>query len=181
MDKRFIQLYFEKFGKFFGIPATILSILLGFILWLFLPSETFKASYVISISALSVVIVFPLLMLTFDLFDQIQNNRNPHVLTTFKYPSGDLTILLSKSELFSHDTLVSIYFKGDESFEQLIAFGSVVNIQEDGKIQIGFAAILNGNSDLISKIESKNIDVLKKLTIKPNVSKAYLQLNSQIQ
>jgi hypothetical protein len=181
VNKGLIELYFEKFLKFFGVPATILSIALGILLWIILPDETVRASIVISISVLLIALIFPLVMLTFDLFNQIKFNRRPNVLTTFKYQNGDLTILLSKSDLFWHDSLVSIYIKGEENFEQLIAFGSVINIQEDGNIQIGIIATLDGNEDTMTKIGSKNIDTLKRLVVKPNVSKAFIQLNNRVQ
>ena len=79
-------------------------------------------------------------------------------------------ILLQRSDLFSHGTLVSIYRLCDEDFEELIGFGMVSNVQLDGKIQVEFKLISSDDQNLMSDFAENNGSTLRRIIVKPTVS-----------
>jgi len=86
----------------------------------------------------------------------------------------DVILLLSPSSLFSHDTLVSLYTYQD-GFEELIAIGRVLVIQDDKKIQIIIQNLISPNIHLIKDIGGNKKSVLENIIVKPNVPQTYFQ------
>ena len=175
MDKNLLQLYLDKVKKFFGIPAVILSLILGFLFWYFKPEMTVSFGVILPIFLLLIILIIPLVDLLINLYFQNKNKRLPRVLTSAKYPSGDTVLLLSDSSLFTINSIVSIYYKEDD-FEHLIGFGTVINVQENGKIQVGISWALNGYDEYFEKIDNNDKTFIDRIVIKPNTSNVFLKI-----
>lgn len=83
-------------------------------------------------------------------------------------------VLVSQSSIFSHGIGVSLYYTDEHQFEKLICIGRVINIQENGKIQIKIEQISDGQSDIARTLESNDRVLLERITVKPVVSMDYL-------
>jgi hypothetical protein len=95
----------------------------------------------------------------------------PNVILGKKSPKGVggyVMCLLEPSDIFSHDSLVSFLIKED-NFEQFIGIGKVLNIQDDGKIQVVMTNKIGEFDNVIKKIKENNNEILKKLKVKPNI------------
>ena len=84
--------------------------------------------------------------------------------------------LLEPSELFSHGIMVSFYHD-DGSFETLIGLGIVEHIREDKRIQVKIIAAATGYEEIMERLKSSESEVIKKVTVKPNVPESYLRLS----
>jgi hypothetical protein len=84
--------------------------------------------------------------------------------------------LLEPSELFSHGIMVSFYHD-DGNFETLIGLGIVEHIREDKRIQVKIIAPATGYEEIMQQLQRSESEVLKKVTVKPNVPEAYLRLS----
>jgi len=85
-----------------------------------------------------------------------------------------LILLLEPSRNFSVDTLVTIYLREEHQFEMEIGGGVVLNVQENGPIQVAFDRIIHGHEDEYQAIlDNENFD-LRKLVVKPFITKAHL-------
>jgi hypothetical protein len=98
---------------------------------------------------------------------KVKASREPSSL----YPNALAILLLEKSNLFGHESLVSVYFKGDD-FETLIGVGYVLNIQQGGLIQVlVIGKVGEAQDDTWEKIRNNNGDILSKLLIRPSITK----------
>lgn len=84
---------------------------------------------------------------------------------------GRIVLLLEKSDLFAMATAVSIYYEDDSNLERLVAGGVVQNVQGNGLIQILVEEWELGQHTTQLKIEQASQDVIKRLRIRPFVSK----------
>ena len=83
------------------------------------------------------------------------------------YGEAVALLLLEPSKLFSYGVMVSTYFEND-GMEKLIGLGKVINIQENGKIQVLITHPLQYSEDwdLIKKNDTLK---LKRLFVKPTI------------
>ena len=77
--------------------------------------------------------------------------------------------LLEKSELFSYNIVVSCYYTDDGGVDVIIGVGSVINIQENGKIQIFINDYNNDYRDVLDKLANNDRQILSKVLIKPTM------------
>lgn len=106
-------------------------------------------------------------------YENLLKNPLPEVIKSFIfYNKDDLCLLLKESKLFSDKIMVSIYIY-DNELEKLFARGSVIEIQENKriKIRIHTNTIVNPeeNAEHLRLIENNNVDLLKKIRVKPFV------------
>lgn len=82
--------------------------------------------------------------------------------------------ILEKSDLFSYDHPVSLYYLED-GFEKLISLGVVENIQTNGMIQIRIVHQLEEYSEINKKLLENNLSILKNVKVRPNVPYKYFE------
>lgn len=170
--KNRISLYiWESFKKVWGVPAIFLGIILSYLSWTQSPDSTIKLSlFVLILSALLIIIV-TLLNLSINLYNKSIENKLPTIKLTrqpFNTDNTQLLLLLEPSELFSFDSVVSIY-KLDNEFEQLFGIGKVINIQENGMIQVGLIEVIESGSETLKKLANNDKELLEKMIIKPTI------------
>lgn len=161
-----------------GLP---ISLIVTILLWSYGPQGSVPVWNSILLSVFSLVMISTLALAAYDGF-KISKFVLPRVLMgkdTSSIEGAMLLCLLELSELFSYDNLVSFYHLFDEGFEQLIGVGSVINIQEDGKIQVIMTQITHGNEEVVSKLKNNDASTLKKTIAKSNVPKTYLSMRSR--
>jgi len=91
---------------------------------------------------------------------------------SWKGQGSTILCVLEPSELFSNDTLISFYYK-DDVCEGFIGYGTVINIQEDKKIQVTLEQILSEDDEMIQKLANNDSSLLGKIIIKPYISNRF--------
>ena len=98
---------------------------------------------------------------------KVKASCEPHPL----YSEAHAILLLEKSKLFGHESMVSVYFKEDD-FEILIGLGYVLTIQQEGSIQVLITTKVGAEKDDIwEKVRDNNSSILRKLLIRPTIPK----------
>jgi len=168
---------YDSFAKSLGLPLTLLSLVLGFVLWIF------KASDCMPLWA-SMPIIILLVMILFVLYDSlrtsIKSKRMPKVRSA-KESASDiegtrrLTLLIEQSDLFYINTMVTLYGQ-ENDFEIQLGLGYVETINDKGFIQVlVFEEPAGVNDDFWKGIAKNNKDDLSRLRIRPSVPSSYHQ------
>jgi len=182
MKKSFWGLIWSSFLRVQGVLSVVITFVLAVLLWVFSPDKNISLRWVLPIGIFCVILILTLFNAVYEAF-KISKNVLPMVLfgesPPKNFPKAKLLCLTEPSELFSHGILVSFYCTDDHNFEQLIGIGEVVNIQEDSKIQVVMTFSLDGYDDKIEKLVQNNADILKKIRVKPNIPKIYLDRSWQ--
>lgn len=145
------------------------SIVLSGLFWIFTPETMISSKIAIPILILMILIVITLTNATYESFN-LSRKILPSILYSGKPNQQSLSCLLEPSELFSQNSLVSFYFRGDDDFEVLIGIGKVEIIREiDEKIQI---VLLKSNpiyEEIIRRLENNDHGIRNKIQIKPSI------------
>jgi hypothetical protein len=86
-----------------------------------------------------------------------------------------MVLLMSRSALFGVNTLVTIYYVEilgigqDHLFERTIGIGRVINVQENGLIQVLVLREVSNDAELWQRIRGREMATLSHVIIKPSV------------
>jgi len=113
-----------------------------------------------------------------DLFNEnvsLKNNKNylPPVFQVMKEGSRILCFL-KPSDLFSYNAAVTFYYY-HENYERPVGLGEVVNIQDDGIIQVELASIFESYEDIVERFTQNNSKCLERIRVKPVILKRHLE------
>jgi hypothetical protein len=170
-----------SFFKTQGPLIAGLGLLLTAISWL-VPLDTHAAVSLLAVVRWTVPMVVFVAMFLATLLYALVLGRNMSQLPRVLYArgvfpsSGDgeaTLLLLEKSELFGHDAVVSMYHLGEKGFEELAGVGHVLNIQEDGKIQVLIDNVVACH-EIFSKLAGNDATVLAKVRVKPSAPYGYM-------
>lgn len=182
MNNSFWSIIYASFREIKGWSLAFIGIILSLLFWHFSPNKSISLGWFVPIGVICLIII---ITLSDAIYKNFKINRYilPKVLVgrepSTKTQGEKVLCLLEPSELFSHDTLVSFYYIGDENFEQLIGIGTVINIQEDGKIQAVMIYSINEYEEKIKKLAKNDASILRKIRVKPNIPRRYLAIISQ--
>lgn len=155
-----------SFERIQGAILSGLGLLVTILAWIFKPETTLPLIVVLPICAIACLAILTLIGAVFQ--SLILKNRLPAVRYVRKAVSGhDLVLLLDPSELFSQNAVVSFYHLGDAGFEQFIGIGSVLNIQEDQRIQVAMSQTVDGYDDVLEGLQQNRSTMLEKIRVKP--------------
>jgi hypothetical protein len=87
--------------------------------------------------------------------------------------SAVLMCYLEPSELFSHGIAVAFYNVNPQGFEVLVGIGTVINVQDDGKIQVAMTSSITGHEDFVNQLRQNNAEALRTTRVKPSVPWGY--------
>lgn len=152
--------------KSWGAVAAILALALTILPFFVVPDKsTIPTRWVLVIG---VPLAFFLVAVIRALSDAVYDHRwsSPKVLIAFRSPShyedSAVTLLVEPTALLSLDSVVAVCRLSD-SVEHMLALGMVLNIQDDGNVQIALkdseqnrdevAGLLGGGSDKLGKLE----------------------------
>ena len=91
------------------------------------------------------------------------------------YTSAVALLLLEKTEIFGHESLVSVYYKED-NYEILIGLGFISTVQENGLIQVIVQSNVDDRyNDTWKLITSNNTNALERILVKPTIPKSILK------
>jgi hypothetical protein len=171
---------YDSFARSLGLPVALLSLALGFVLWIF------KSSDCMPLWA-SIPTISLLLMILFVFYDSlrasIKSKRMPKVRSA-KESSSDiegprrLTLLVDPSDLFYINTMVTLYGQ-ENDFEIQIGLGYVETINDKKFIQVlVFEEPAGVNDEFWRGIAANKIDYLARLRLRPSVPSSYQFIQS---
>lgn len=179
MEKTFWGTIWSSYRGVRGPVITIAAIVLPFLLWFWGPNIAVSLRWVLPIGVLLFAVIVTMADAAYQSFTQTKRLLPRVIQGRHPYPGLEdvkALCLLEPSDLFSHDTLVSLYFVGDEGFEALMGIGRVVNIQEDGKIQVALLHVATGLEAEVQQLSQNDAAVLGRIRVKPNIPWAPLQV-----
>ncbi len=156
----------------YGALVVVLGLPVSFVFWRVHPDSRISVPLVLAIGFVLVGMVCTLAHLAFTTMQRI-NQPLPRVLQTRAQTTRDgvrrTICLLAPSTLFSHGTAVSFYFRDEEEFEILVGLGRVLNVQDDGRIQVEVGTIIRGQEGIMVDLEKNKKDMMARLRVKPTV------------
>ena len=166
----FNRLY-KSFVRVKGYVLSSFGLLIGLLAFFVTPTTEIPVRWVVVFA----VPFFLLFIVVCDVaYCGIQDIILPKVKASYKpsslYSDAIATLLLEKSNLFGHESLVSVYVK-ENAFEKLIGIGYVLTIQQNGLIQVLVIQGVEKQDSIWEKIRSGNSNVLSKLLIRPSIPK----------
>ena len=167
----FSRLY-KSFIRVNGYALSSAGLAITLLLFFITPTTEIPVRWVVVVA----IPFFLLLIVVCDVaYHAIQETILPKVKASYKphslYPDALAILLLEKSNLFGHESVVSVYFKADD-FETLIGVGYVLTIQQGGLIQVLVISNVEEVQDNIwEKIRNNDGSVLSKLLIRPSIPK----------
>lgn len=171
MKKGFWALFGTHLYKIHSMFSLVIGIGLSFLLWQINKDMQISMFLFLVLLILCVLIISSLIS---ALFEVMKSSEVLPEVERVLSNNEQLLILLSPSSIFSHGIIVSLYYTDEFQFERLICIGTVLNIQENGKIQIRVHQMIEGQDDVVLKLSQNDCSVLKKITVKPNVSHEYI-------
>lgn len=151
-----------------GPLSFIGTIIIAIALWILSPHATLPLAFIIPSWILMVIIIIILIESAHASYKMVQNML-PQVLNARRESERTISCLLEPSELFSQNTLVSMYYKDDSDFEVLVAIGFVRIIQSDGKIQIELNNIIEAYGDIMNRFANNDEQIKKRIQIKTGI------------
>lgn len=146
---------------------------------LFPLKTTISLDWALPVILFLLVIVLTISKTAYGLFESVSKGL-PKLIVVQQRKIGDeeptFFCLLELSELFSHGIMVSFYHD-DGNFETLIGLGIVEHIREDKRIQVKIIAPATGYEETMERLKRSESEVIKKVTVKPNVPESYLRLS----
>lgn len=173
MKKSFWGLMCSSFKRTLGIPLILVGLGLEFMLWKVAPDDSISLMVAMPMAVFCLMVMLTLASAAYESYTISRRTLLPRILlgreVSAQTEGANALCLLEPSELFSHGMIVSFYFIDSEGFEQLIGIGTVVNIQQDGKIQTRLSQAMAGHEDTVRKLAQNDAQVLKQTRVRPSV------------
>jgi hypothetical protein len=186
MNKKFSTIIYSNFNKNQGSLIGAISLIASIILWVFKPETVISFGLVLFLLILTSFLIIIFADSGYGIFVQYENlkveyeklkNKTdlPNLIKVIKRDEKQI-VLARPSKIFSHDMIVSLYFIDTSGIEELIGFGSIINIQESGVIQIEIIKILENFEELFGRMINNDMDILKNTIIKPHFSMKFIDI-----
>lgn len=164
-----------------GALIALLSLLLAVLGWLLVPADSsIDLRLFVAIMSLASFVVTTLARAIWIVFNEIKVSR-PRVRFVKSppqaYSESFALLLLDPIKTLAYDAVASIYYLENE-IEKLVGLGKVINIQEDGKVQL-LVVVDYDFSDKLPKLCSNSSDELEKIIIKNTIPWKFFGEGSQ--
>jgi NAD/NADP transhydrogenase beta subunit len=173
MRKGLRQLLLESFLTVHGVIFGVSGILLALVLYLVLPSDDVVIRLLVVALALTIVVAAILVStLLHALARQSRTSGLPRIRAgrqPFTGTSATLVCLADPSELFYTGIWVSFYRVTEQSLEVPIGLGTVVNVQEDGRILLEMTRVIQEHEDFAQRVRSNDAGALENIRVRPSV------------
>jgi len=158
-------------GRLQGGILGLLGVISSVIVWIIAPDTQIKVFWLWLVTAFLVIIIWLLI----DVANRSLNrfvHYLPDVVTAL--PNNGLNvfpvIILDESELFGHQSLVTIYYVDDNNIELQVGSGHVSTIQTDRRIQIEVNHWAKAHESILASMKIASPDTLKRLLVKPTAT-----------
>lgn len=170
-NKNFSTFLLSSFKSTYGPFIAVIGFILVFIGYYVVPEESVLGlRHVLLICAIGLYLIILAFHAAYTAFYESKDYL-PDVRYASEppkpYSSGIALLILEPSKLFSYDSVVAVYLEND-GIEQLVGLGRVINIQENGNIQILVTHDLE-HSEEWKDYKQNNSATLRKLLVKPTL------------
>ncbi len=175
----FFREFYESFIRVRGVPLTFIALILGFIYFYFSSDTTsVQLKVILPIIVIMLIFIITFYDLSYKLFIKAKHVL-PHVIQAHKpppiYPDAITILLLENSDLYGHESIVSIYYI-EEEFEVFIGLGFILTRQDNGYIQVLVTnQIEKTYSEMWQKVCQNDAKILPKLLVKPSLPKGFAE------
>lgn len=165
--KYFAQFIFKGLANTSGGLSLVVALIFGCIAWFGItPDKTVSLRIPFLIIIILVFLAWWFYRIAWIIYEQ-SGIKLPLVKQVTTYGESKTAILiLEPSPLFSYNSIVAIYYVEDQ-FERLIGIGSVINVQENGLIQVSVIESKSEDSTVWKPILENKADKIKYLIVKP--------------
>lgn len=167
MKLKFWSLIGKQMIQVHSFLGVLISLVISFLLWQNKPEKTVPLFYLLVLIIISLFLIVSLIGAVLEVLKH--QNYLPKIESVIRARNGDILCLLQNSGLFSHGIAVSFFYTNEQNFEQLVCIGTVINIQENGKIQAKIENYLDVHEDIIERLKNNDSQLIKKITVKPSV------------
>ena len=171
--------FLHSFLRLQGLILALVGIAVGIVVWWFTPQTQVRVAWVWIVVLVSVVIIWLLVDVARRLFNR-PIHFLPKVVTSIE--SNGLSqrpiLILERSDLFGHGSLVSMFFIDDNGIELQAGSGQVLTIQTDRRIQVEVTHWATAHVAVLDRVKSGSSDTLARLLVKPSVTHASMQGNT---
>lgn len=179
MEEKFSNLIHSNFKKNQGWLIGVISLITSILLWIITPSTVVPFGLILTLLILAFFLMYIFADSGHEIFNKylnlIHKTKLPRLIRVIER-EGKQILLARPSQLFSHDMVVSIYLVDNDKFEELIGFGFIINVQEDGILQIELIKILESFKDGFEKMIANDIKILENVIIKPHLSIKFIDM-----
>lgn len=158
------------FSVFSGI-VTLIGIAISFIAWKFNPNTKISLFVFMIVCSGFILILAIFIRLSVQLFEEKSENSAKVIRSVAPYApykNSETILLVTNMNAFAINGLVSVFIEKKEC-EIFIATGEIINIQQNGNIQVLIPKSKNSDFDW-DKLKSNDKDVIEKLIVKPIVT-----------
>lgn len=174
MGDDFQTLLWSSFKKIYGPILAASSIIVAFLVWIFEPTQSLSLKFAIPSYLIILMIICVLTDATYANFEASKKAPLPSIKQANKNEDGNILCLLSPSELFSQDMLVSFYYRDGNSMERLIGVGHIEIIQEDKQIQAVLLVYEHPYKSILDQLAENDENIKEKVRVKPGTSRYYI-------
>jgi len=166
-QRYFVQFIFKSLANTSGGLSLVATLIFGFIAWFGItPDKTVSLRIPSLIIIILIFLAWWFYRISWIIYEQ-SGIKLPSVKQVTIYGENQTAILiLEPSPLFSYNSIVAIYCVEDQ-FERLIGIGSVINVQENGLIQISVIESKSEDANVWKPILENKADKIKYLIVKP--------------
>jgi hypothetical protein len=177
MDKEFLFLLWSNVKTSVNAVFVTGGVISSIVLWSFRPDETIRLLWVVPLCFGGIILVITFLSAAIEAYRM--NRAALPAVVSVKQPRKALgdespVLVMQSSDLFSPDIVVAVYFSDADDFEEFIGIGAVINVQENGLIQVHVSHFLPGHDQMVRDLINNNAQALKKLRVKPYIPMSYM-------
>lgn len=171
--------FMVSFFRLQGLLLALAGVAVSIIVWWFTPTSQVRVAWVWIVSLVAAVVIWLLIDVAKRLYDRPVRFL-PKVVTSLE--SNGLSqrpiLILEKSDLFGHGSLVSMFFIDESGIELQAGSGQVLTIQTDRRIQVEVTHWAKAHIAVLERVKARSTDTLARLLVKPSVTQASMQGNS---
>lgn len=175
--RSFPALLYDGFRRVQGFLIGVIGVVLTIAAWQIPSARAVPVAWVVPVGVVALLLIFTLWDAAYRAFSAAVHplpRVRGRVKATPIFGSAIAILLLEPSALFSHDTIVSVYYIDEDGFERLTGIGRVLNIQGDGKIQVGITYLEPSLAETFEEA-TKSPARLQRIIVKPNVPEPLLK------
>lgn len=154
-------------GAVIGLLGTVGT----FAAWFVDPTQKIGLPWFVALTTVSLVLTVTLFEAARKALSHAARPLPAVRLAVTEETTGSIVLVLDGSPLFSTDLAVSVFAVEHEDYEAQIATGYVETVREDGRVQVRLIEIASGRHELIQNLLRNDMHILKKIRVKPYLSR----------
>ncbi len=173
--KTFFRELYQSFQNIHGYPVVFLSLLITLIAFAVSPNTLIYLKWILPLLVIFIIVILTFIDLSYRLYKKaskpLPSVRQVHRPAAVAKDAIAI-LLLEPSDIYGHESVVSLFYL-NEGYEKLIGMGYVLTIQTNGMIQVLINKLIDvSEKEIIDKALNNDVLVLKKLLVKPMISKS---------